>query len=102
MKRAMIIAWAALLAPAALAGDVERGAIKAAVCVACHGENGNKPIADYPKLAGQDRVYLLHTMRAYKSGARNNALMTAQMATLSDADLADLAAYFAAQHGDLR
>lgn len=84
------------------AGDIAAGAAKAEVCAACHGAGGNEPIADYPKLAGQSRKYLLHTLRGYKSGARENAIMAAQTATLSDEDLQDLAAYYAAQSGDLR
>lgn len=85
----------------AVAGDADKGGEKAQTCVQCHGEAGNKPIANYPKLAGQYRKYLLHSMRAYKSGQRQDPIMTAQMAELSDEDLADLAAYFAAQPGDL-
>lgn len=87
---------------AAAAGDVAAGETKAAPCATCHGAGGNAPIADYPKLAGQARKYLLYTLRAYKSGARPNAVMAAQTAPLSDEDLQDLAAYFAAQSGDLR
>ena len=86
----------------AAAGDVAAGEQKAAACAACHGAGGNAPIADYPKIAGQARKYLLYVMRAYKSGARPNAIMAAQTAALDDEDLQDLAAYYAAQPGDLR
>ena len=93
---------AALFTPFAVAGDATQGAQKATACVQCHGNGGNNPIADYPKIGGQHEKYLLYALRAYKSGARNNAIMSAQLANLSDSDLADLAAYFAAQDGDLR
>ena len=89
----------------AVAGDIAAGEQKAEVCVACHGAGGNVPIADYPKIAGQSRKYLLQTMREYANGKRVNAAMNAQMSGLSgltDQDLQDLAAYFAAQPGDLR
>lgn len=100
--RAAVLLIAALFAAPAAAGDIAAGATKAEVCVACHGVAGNAPIADYPKLAGQERKYLLYTLRAYKSGDRPNAVMAAQTDSLTDEDLQDLAAYFAAQSGDLR
>ena len=74
----------------------------AAACIACHGEGGNQPIANYPKLAGQDERYLVQAMRDYKTGARKNAVMAQQSAGWSRGDIAELAAYFAAQEGDLK
>ena len=97
----LALALSPIFSSSAAAGDAAAGATKAETCVACHGDGGNRPIADYPKLAGQARKYLLHTMRAYKSGARENAIMLQQMAPFSDQDLQDLAAYFASQPGDL-
>ena len=91
--------WA--FAGTAAADDMTAAAEKAQVCTACHGESGNKPIADNPKLAGQSRKYLLYTLRAYKNGNRKDPVMNAQMAPLSDEDLQLLAAYFAAQPGNL-
>ena len=90
------------LAPAAFAGDVAAGAEKAQVCVACHGEGGNKPIANYPKIGGQLEKYLIYSLKAYKNGSRPNAVMAAQTAEMSAEDIADLAAYFAAQESDLK
>ena len=89
----------------AAAGDVAAGEAKAEPCIACHGAAGNVPIGDYPKLAGQSRKYLLQVMREYRDGQRENPVMNAQMgetAGMTDEDLQDLAAYFAAQPGDLR
>ena len=103
--RAAAVLSSAVFAAAAMAGDIAAGERKAEVCAACHGAGGNEPIADYPKLAGQSRKYLLQTMREYASGERVNAVMNAQMSEvtgLTDKDLQDLAAYFAAQSGDLR
>ena len=92
-----------LLSCAAWAGgDVVAGATKAESCVACHGAGGNKPISNYPKLAGQSRQYMLQVMREYRDGTRINAVMKGQVNAMSDEDLEDLAAYFAAQPGDLR
>lgn len=80
-------------------GDIAAGKAKSAVCAACHGVDGNSPTAMFPKLAGQNQDYLLHTLKAYKSGKRKNPIMAGQVAGLSDADMANLAAYFAAQPG---
>ena len=86
----------------ASAGDAVRGAQKAQSCVACHGAQGAKPISpDYPVLAGQVEDYLAHALSEYKSGARKNAIMAGQAATLSKKDIEDLAAYFAVQPSPL-
>ena len=93
---------AALLPPlTAAAGDVAAGEEKSQPCALCHGTAGNAPTLNHPKLAAQNEKYLLYTLRAYKDGSRPNAIMAAQLANLSDEDLADLAAYYAAQAGEL-
>ena len=99
----VMLAGASLgLAGNAMAADAEAGKGKAAVCSACHGEGGNKPLApDYPKLAGQPADYLVKALRDYKSGKRKNPLMAPQAQNLSKKDMQDLAAYYAAQPGDL-
>ncbi len=78
-------------------GDVEAGRSKSQTCVACHGAVGASPNTAFPMLAGQHADYLLHSLKAYKNGDRNNAIMNGQAAALSDEDMRDLAAYFAAQ-----
>ena len=101
---AMVFLAAASLASGAIAaGNPERGAEKAKqVCAACHGAEGNAPIApEYPRLAGQYADYLSKALRDYKSGARKNAIMGAQAAGLSAQDMQDLAAYFSGLHGSL-
>lgn len=92
------------LSPAAFAaGDAAAGKAKSTVCAACHGPDGNKPIdANTPKLAGQHEDYLAKVLRDYRSGARANAVMGAQVAALKDQDIDDLAAYFASQKGELK
>lgn len=83
----------ALAAPA-MAGDAGAGKAKAAVCAGCHGPDGNSPAPNFPKLAGQHENYILKQLRDFKSGKRKNPIMTAQVAPLTDADMANLAAYF--------
>ena len=82
-------------------GNAAAGATKVAVCEACHGEAGKAPIAPiYPSLAGQSSVYLQSSMIAYRDGLRQGgmaAMMSPQVATLSDQDLGDIAAYFSEQ-----
>lgn len=74
----------------------------AVTCVACHGESGAAPIMpSYPVLAGQHATYLEHSLHAYKTGERKNAIMSGIVAGLSDADMRALALYFAAQEGPL-
>lgn len=98
----LVLACWAGVAGTAWAGDAEVGRVMAQPCIACHGEAGAKPIANYPIIAGQHKKYLLHALRSYKNGRRANAVMAGQVSGLSDADIANLAAYFAAQPSPLR
>lgn len=82
---------------AAPQGDAEKGKAKAAVCAACHGPAGNSSNPQWPKLAGQHAAYLVEQLQAYKSGDRANPIMAGQAAGLSEQDMRDLGAYFAAQ-----
>jgi cytochrome c553 len=91
---------AALCGAAAAAGaaDMKAGEAKAKeVCQACHGLDGNSPTPDYPRLGGQLPDYLAKALRDYRSGARKNAIMAGFTGTLSTQDIANLAAYYAAQ-----
>ena len=78
-------------------GDPEAGSALAESCAGCHGADGNATAADNPTLAGQDAMYLVKTMREYLNGQRDHALMIAAMAGLDDADIDDLAAFYAEQ-----
>ncbi|MGQ0586768.1 MAG: c-type cytochrome [Gammaproteobacteria bacterium] len=78
-------------------GSVEAGASKAAVCGACHGPGGNSTNPEWPKLAGQHSAYTYDQLRVLKNKARPSPVMGPQAANLSDQDMRDLAAYFAAQ-----
>jgi cytochrome c553 len=96
----LIAASALTIAAAAHAGDIEAGKKKAAeVCSACHGPDGNSPVPDFPKLAGQHADYMVSTLKKYKSGKRANPIMMGMAATLTDEDIINVSAYFAAQKG---
>jgi cytochrome c553 len=97
----MLLAAAALLAAGpALAGDAATPE-KVTVCAACHGADGKAMQPVYPHLAGQYASYLEQALREYRAGTRKNPIMGAQAATLTDADIEQLAAYYAAQPGSL-
>jgi cytochrome c553 len=76
------------------AGDVAAGKAKAAGCAGCHGANGEGK-APNPPLAGKDEKTLAQAMLDYKSGKRPNPAMKAMVSSLSDQDIANLAAYYA-------
>jgi cytochrome c553 len=91
------IAIAAMPFVAQAGGDAAAGKARAAVCSSCHGVNGKAMIPTYPNLAGQNAQYLELSMKAYKTGQRTGgqaAIMAGMAAPLSDADIANLAAYF--------
>jgi len=95
------------LAPLAQAADLEAGKARAAtVCAACHGANGVSVSDTIPNLAAQRAGYLEAQLKAFKDGTRKaagttspTAIMAAMAAQLSADDIANVAAYFAAQPG---
>jgi cytochrome c553 len=84
----------ALVAPAH-PGNAAAGKSKSEACAGCHGNAGVSLGLAGPTLAGQDEGYLVEALTAYKTGRRNNALMKAMVASLSDGDIANVAAYYA-------
>lgn len=78
-------------------GDVQAGKQKSAVCAGCHGADGNSVNPEWPKLAGQGETYLFKQLQDFKAKRRDNPVMSAQAAGLSEQDMRDLAAYFASQ-----
>ena len=94
-KLILALSATVLLASPAFAGDAAAGKGKAAMCSACHGADGISPFPTYPNLAGQHAAYLNKQLNDFKSGARNDPMMKGMVASLSEADMADLAAYYA-------
>jgi cytochrome c553 len=78
-------------------GDAAAGQAQSAVCAACHGADGNSMVPNWPKLAGQHEQYLVRQISLIQSGARMVPEMMAIVPGLSAQDIADLAAYYAAQ-----
>lgn len=78
-------------------GSVEAGQEKSAVCLACHGPNGNSMNPEWPNLAGQHAEFIAAQLAAFKSGERQNPLMSPMAIGLTEQDMLDLAAYYEAQ-----
>jgi len=100
MKKTLLIATIAglsLLGSAHAAGSAEAGQAKAAMCAACHGTDGNSAAPNFPKLAGQHADYIAKQLQNFKSGERTDATMNGMAAALSEQDMADLGAFYAAQ-----
>ena len=78
-------------------GDAKAGEAKAAPCAACHGPAGNSFNPVWPKLAGQSAPYIVKQLKLFKGGERTDPVMSAQAANLTEEDMLDIAAYYAAQ-----
>jgi cytochrome c553 len=85
-------------AAAAAEGSAEAGRTKSVTCAACHGVDGNSVTPDWPMLAGQHASYIVRQLRAFKSGERTDVTMKPFADLLSEQDMLDVAAYFAAQN----
>jgi len=89
---------AALLAGAAntpaLAADAAVAKNRAVQCFVCHGADGLAKVPDAPNLAGQNPSYLVKALKDYRSGKRENEVMSMMAKNLSDEDMALVAAYF--------
>ena len=72
---------------------------EANACVGCHGPDGNSIVPTFPKIAGQYQDYLLHALKSYRNGNRNNAIMNGIASTLSDEQMIILSKYYASQVG---
>src|SRR6185312_15831776 len=80
----------------AFAGDLAAGKRKALACQTCHGLDGLSKQPEAPNLAGQPESYLAKALNEFRQGKRQNEMMSIVAQSLSDADVADLAAYYAA------
>ncbi|MBO9490340.1 cytochrome c [Endozoicomonas sp. G2_1] len=96
MKKLMLaVAASVVMAGPAMAGDAAAGKARAAMCAACHGAEGISAVPMYPNLAGQKEAYIVKQLKDFKSGARKDPVMAPMAMGLSDADMENLAAYFA-------
>jgi cytochrome c553 len=91
---AILFSLAGLSAHAA--GSVAAGRQKAQQCQTCHGLDGLSKLPDAPNIAGSPEPYLARQLNAFRKGERKNEMMSIVAQQLSDHDVADLAAYYAA------
>lgn len=91
---------AIVAAPLHAEGDATAGKSKTAMCAGCHGIAGFRSAYPetyhVPKLGGQNAAYIVSALKAYKAGERNHPTMKAIAGSLSEQDMADLAAYYSA------
>ena len=78
-------------------GDADAGKALAKNCTACHGEGGRGGNPAWPKLSAQKPGYLVNVLKAFRAGLRKDPMMASVTRGLSDTDIANLAAYYAAQ-----
>jgi cytochrome c553 len=97
ISTALTCSWAAAQGQAA--GDAAKGSQKTQMCTGCHGIEGWRTaypeVYRVPRIGGQHEAYLVKALQEYKSGERRHPSMRAIAASLSDQDMADLAAYYA-------
>ncbi|NDV87158.1 c-type cytochrome [Aurantimonas aggregata] len=100
MTRLSLLAAALLAMPfvagPGLAADIAAGKQKAQMCATCHGRDGIATAPDAPNLAGDSDIYLAEQLRAFRDGRRRHQQMSIIAQGLSDEDIADLSAWFAA------
>lgn len=89
----LLMAWA----PVGITADAAAGKSMSLACSACHGADGNSAVPSFPKLAGQGEAYLIKQLKDIRDGARPVPTMAGQLTGKSDADLANLAAFYAGQ-----
>lgn len=84
------------------AGDAAAGKNKSAMCMGCHGADGNAPADAFPKLAGQNAGYLVKQMVDFKAATdRSDPTMLGMVAALTAQDMQDIGAFYAAQKGNV-
>ena len=96
LGRGAALLAAAMIAMPAAAGDRAAGRARAEACVQCHGANGISVLTNAPNLAGQPEIYLAEQLRQFRSGRRPSEVMAVIAKPLSDRDIDDLAAWYAA------
>ncbi len=93
----VVIASSTYINSAFADGNIAAGKTKSALCAGCHGATGKNPSPNFPNLAGQHAQYIVKQLKAFKAGTRVDPTMASMAATLSEQDMADVAAYFASQ-----
>ncbi|WP_079415286.1 c-type cytochrome [Thiomonas intermedia] len=95
--KSVFLTAAGVLLSASLAQAAPTAAFSAkfGVCFACHGVDGHAILPTYPNLAGQNKDYLVQTLREFRDGTRPNPVMGPMAKPLSNSDIDQVAMYFA-------
>ena len=97
----ILFALAGSVLAQAPAGNAEAAKSKISMCVGCHGIPDYKTayphVYHVPMITGQQPVYIVNALQAYKSGARSHPSMRGIAQSLSEQDMADLAAYYSSE-----
>ena len=91
------VAWTVETLKLARGGDAAKGKKLHEDCAQCHGDAGNTDTPDVPDLGGQDPLYVFKQLSDYKAGTRTSSIMNEAAKGLSERDMSDLAAFYAAQ-----
>ncbi len=105
IQAAALLAIGIAASTSAQAADAARGEKIAQTCLGCHGAPGLRnpgPVYAIPMVGGQHAEYIVLALQAYKNKTRGHQTMQAQAANLSDQDMQDIAAFFAAMEGNSR
>lgn len=97
MNKLIGLVFALLIGGNVFAGDATKGKAATATCAGCHNPDGNSALAINPKLAGQSEKYLVKQLNDFRSGARENAMMTPMANLLAEGDIENVAAFYASQ-----
>ena len=95
-RTTLALVLAVAFASSAAAGDAKAGRKSATACQTCHGMDGLSKLPEAPNLAGQVEIYLVKALGEYRDGTLRNEVMNVVAKPLSDTDIANLAAYYAA------
>jgi len=102
MKQFLItVAMLAIAGNVVAGGDPVAGKKKAALCIGCHGVDGNSANPDWPSLAGQGEAYLAKQITDFKTGARKDGTMNAMVGSLNATDIANVSAFFASNKANV-
>lgn len=97
--RATVLALSALGATALVptTAQAETLAERLALCAGCHGEDGNSPVPDYPKLSGLDKDYIVKQLNDFKAGRRTSMIMSSMLEPIDPKEFSGLAKHFSEQ-----
>ena len=94
MRKFLLFTAFIALSPHILAADINAGQQLSASCQSCHGQKGISSNPQYPNLAGQKAPYLVKQMRDFKTGKRQDPIMSAMVKSLDEAAMNNIAEYY--------